>query len=332
LCHTLRGLYDTYPADFPILVDPATGIDDLMDRMGRVTSERAALPELFAIYDEAVARLGPDHPVFGHPGPFGRSLVHALDRVGMSPSAIKRHLAIAHTVAERDGYFPADATVGVIHPPTDLDTRPVDTPGDYFFTASRLDAPKRIDLIIEAFGQTDLDTRLLIAGSGPERDRLNELAAKDPRVELVGFVADDEMPALYAGAIAVPFIPDREDYGLIALEALASGTPVITCHDSGGPTELIQDGSTGRVVEADVAALANALTMMGNDTQEARRMGQAGRQSISHITWENLASKLVGPAAAAHLPTRITDLAPRTDRPLILVLNTFTAHNPKGGG
>ncbi len=332
LCHTLRGLYDTYPADFPTRVDPAVGIDDLIERLARTGRDRSVLPEVFGIYDEAVARLGHDDPVFGHPGPLGRSLVHTLDRVGLSTAAVRRHLAIAHTVAERENYFPHDAAVGVVHPPTDIDARPTADAGDYFFTASRLDAPKRIDLIIQAFRQTSLDNRLVIAGSGPERDRLLDLAKGDSRIDLLGFVPDDDLPDLYSGAIAVPFVPDREDYGLIALEALASGTPVITCRDSGGPTELVDPGVTGLIVEPDVSALAEALTAMGNDPQEARRMGQAGRRSIAHITWENLSSKLVGPAAPSRAPIKTDQHVQRNGKALILVLNTFTAHNPKGGG
>lgn len=330
LCHTLRGLYDTYPADFPVQVDSAWGIDDLVDRLEHTTPVRSELDQIFDVYDEAITRLGRDHPAFGHPGPFGRILVHKLDSLGMGQA--RRHMAIAQTVADRPGYFPPGVNAEVVFPPTDLVPQPDPSPGSYFFTASRLDAPKRLDMIIEAYKRTEVDVPLRIAGSGPERDRLEALASPDQRIEFLGFVPDDDLPGLYAGAIAVPFVPDREDYGLIALEALASATPVITCTDSGGPTELVEDGISGYVVDPDVDELAEAFVRAASHADEARRMGEAGRSATSGITWDLLASRLLGPSRAPRKvnPQRVPEA--RTGRPLIVALGTFAAHNPRGGG
>ncbi|MCB0990806.1 MAG: glycosyltransferase [Acidimicrobiales bacterium] len=330
LCHTLRGLYDTYPDSFPTSVDSTWGIDDLAERLDRAVASRSRLGELWAIYDEAVARLGADHPAFGHPGPLGRKLVHKLDRIGMG--AARRHLAIAQTVADRPGYFPPGAHVEVVFPPTDLPAQPRTVDGTYFFTASRLDAPKRLDMVIEAYRASAVDVPLRIAGSGPERDRLQAAAADDPRIEFLGFVPDEDLPDLYAGAIAVPFVPDREDYGLIALEALASGTPVITCTDSGGPTELVSDGTTGVVVEPQVDQLAEAFERLAANPDQARTMGLNGCQEMSGITWSRLSARLLGPRRSVSKVASGRDVPARTGKPLLVALSTFVSHNPRGGG
>ena len=85
------------------------------------------------------------------------------------------------------------------------------------------------------------------AGMGFKDDReliskLREFAGDDPRIELLGFVNDDEVSSLYADALAVPYVPLDEDYGLVTFEAMACGKPVITTHDAGGPLEFVVDG------------------------------------------------------------------------------------------
>ncbi len=99
--------------------------------------------------------------------------------------------------------------------------------------------------------------RLVIAGDGPDRARLEALAKRSGAdVRFAGRVPDEELLALYATAGAVIFPPADEDYGYIALEAFLSKKPVVTCTDSGGPLEFVVDGENGRVVPPDAAAIA----------------------------------------------------------------------------
>ena len=332
MAHPLRGLYDTYPDHFPTSVD-GPELADLVTRLDRVTADRAWLPELFAIADEAVGRLGGDHPALGHPGPFGRRLVHAFDRIALAPGAVRRHTAIAATVAHRPDYFPPAADIEVIHPPSDLPLRRHTEPGTYLFTASRLDRPKRLDLLVEAHRRSGVDVPLLIAGGGPEAERLAEMTADDPNIRLLGFVADEELPDLYGGAIAVPFIPLDEDYGLITLEALQSGTPVITTNDSGGPTELVRHGATGWIVEPDAAALGAAIAEACADPGDARRRGLAGADDQRHVDWDNVTRRLLRASGAGTIRRSHARTHQATrGRPRLLELNTFAAHNPQGGG
>ncbi len=334
MAHVLRGLYDTYPETLPTrLTDP--NVLDLARRLQRVGNQRSDVDIVFGIYDEFVARLGRDNPIFSHPGPLGRMLVHALDRIGLATSAIQRHLAIAQTVADRPGYFPSDAVVGVIHPPTDLSLFSGSGDGDYLFTASRLDAPKRIDMLIDAFSRTDTAVEFRIAGNGPQADALRARAANDSRIVFLDFVPDEELPALYANAIAVPFIPQNEDYGLITLEAMQSATPVITTTDAGGPTELVKHDANGWVVDPTIGALSAAMAEACAEPARSRALGQVGQRSVAHITWPEVTRRLVrrSPSMKVHrVDSNTSNASRRPGRRRLVALNTFTAHNPQAGG
>ena len=132
--------------------------------------------------------------------------------------------------------------------------------GDRFlFTASRLEHPKRIDMIIAAMQEVSSDIPLYIAGEGDDLARLKALAEPDPRIVFLGQVSEDALKQHYANALAVPFVPYDEDYGYITIEAMLSGKPVVTTLDAGGPTEFVVDGETGRVVAPEAKALGQAL-------------------------------------------------------------------------
>jgi glycosyltransferase involved in cell wall biosynthesis len=128
------------------------------------------------------------------------------------------------------------------------------TPDDYYLAVARLISYKRLDLAVTACQK--LGRRLVIAGDGPERAALAALAGDT--TQFVGRVADRELKELYAHCRAVLF-PSYEDYGLVPLEAQASGRPVIA-FGSGGALETIEAGRSGlffyeQTVEAMVEAI-----------------------------------------------------------------------------
>jgi len=140
----------------------------------------------------------------------------------------------------------------VIYPPVDLNTfyheisslkidQPLNSATHYFLALGRLLRYKRFDLVIEAFNQVRLP--LVIAGTGPDEKRLRSLV-RSPLIEFQPFVKDDRaLRRLYSGAKAVLF-PQIEDFGLVAAESLACGTPVIA-YKAGGALEIIRDGENG---------------------------------------------------------------------------------------
>ena len=323
--HRLRGLYDTYhltgmPLRVDLLDPELAGIQRLMRRR----RGRAAALELIARVGAFVERRGADHPALALPGPLAREVVHFLDGVALAEA--RRYLAISRTVAARPGYFPEGAAVEVAYPPSDLGGARC---GDaaHLFTASRIEAPKRIDLLIEAMRRVPQPVELLVAGGGPDLERCRALAADDPRARFLGPVTPQRLRDLYAGALAVPFIPRDEDLGLITLEAMACAKPVVTCDDSGGPTELVVDGVTGRVVPPTAEALGEAIAGLCADPAGARRMGAAGRLRSRAVSWDTVVEKLLTAP-----PPRRTAGAARGARPRVVALSTFAVHPRRGGG
>lgn len=316
LQHKLRGLYDTYPAHFSTELPKQPLLPKaLLQAMTRPDPERSLLPELFGRMDEWFAAHPDDHG-FDLPGPLLRALVHQLDRIALAPGAIRRYLAISHTVAGRADYFPAGVPVEVLHHPSSLATLPAQA-YESIFTASRLDAPKRIDLLLRAYLAAKVDVPFRIAGSGPETEKLKALAAGNPRVQFLGRITEAELAQEYARALFVPFVPYQEDYGLITLEAMQSGKAVLTVADAGGVTELVRPGVNGEVVETSEAALAAAIQQLANQPARTRAMGEAAPASVSHIEWQPLARALLTS------PIR---------RKKVVVANTFPIYPPQGGG
>ena len=298
MLHPLRGLYDTYhyfglpdePADAPAEVTALLAFCDA--HAGR----RDALGELWERLDRLRAG-GLDAAVTAFPGPLIRRLVHWLDGVAFAPGAIARYGAISATVRDRPGYFPPGAEPFVAHPPSGRAIALGGRRGDYLFTVSRLDAPKRLDLLIAAMALVRSGAHLKLAGTGPEQARLAELAAGEPRVELLGRVSDAELERLYGRARAVAFLPHDEDFGLVALEAMQAGRPVITTHDAGGPRELVEDGVTGLVVDPTPAALAAAIDALWDDRGRWRTLGRAGLERARAVSWDRVVAELEAAAA-----------------------------------
>ena len=212
-------------------------------------------------------------------------MVHFLDRIGRAEQAVARSVALSATVAVRPGYFEDPASVPVAHAPTSLRGLHGGR-GRYLFTVSRLDGPKRIDLLIRAMAHVPGSVELRIAGTGPQEQALRELAASDHRIRFLGFLNDAELADAYAGARAVLFAPVQEDYGYITLEAMLSRKPVVTTTDSGGPMELVVPGVTGLATPPDPAALGAAITVLLRRPWMGWRMGREGARRARRVTWD----------------------------------------------
>lgn len=326
LLHRLRGLYDTYsgPSLSPELASlpavaalrPGGASAPLSTDMSVV---RASVEALLAA-GEAVLPPG----AFAYPGPLARELVHALDGCALNSRRITRFAAISRTVAQRADYVPRGSAVGVLYPPPHRNDYSCGK-ADYFFTSSRLDRPKRIDLLIKAMALTTIDVPLLIAGTGPDRERLEALAQGDARIRFLGFVPDDEMPRLYRDALAVPFVPYDEDYGLVTIEAMKSGKPVLTTHDAGGPCEFVDQDRTGLSCAPTPEAVAAGLERLASAREQSVAMGQAAAKKVEAVTWERVVEGLTGPVSRSRI-------RPVPRRKKIVVATTMPIYPPQGGG
>lgn len=132
--------------------------------------------------------------------------------------------------------------IRVVYPPVDTEELSPDhaLTGDYLLSVSRLDGNKRVGEIIEA--ANDLGVKLKVAGTGPEEERLRELAGTT--VEMLGWVDGQRKRELFAGARATVVACRNEDFGIVPVESLASGTPVI-CVDDGFPPHMIPENRAG---------------------------------------------------------------------------------------
>ncbi|MDA3840654.1 MAG: glycosyltransferase [Patescibacteria group bacterium] len=130
----------------------------------------------------------------------------------------------------------------VIYPPVETGLFNIaENVGDFFLIGARLSPYKRFDIVIEAFKKTNL--KLKIFGSGVDEKRLREIAGDASNIEFLGRISDEEKAKLYSECRA--FInPQDEDFGITAVEAMATGRPVIA-YRKGGATETVIEGETG---------------------------------------------------------------------------------------
>jgi glycosyltransferase involved in cell wall biosynthesis len=131
----------------------------------------------------------------------------------------------------------------VIYPPVDTDRFRLSTQDEGFFLVAGALVPyKRVDLAVQAFSRSG--DRLIVAGNGPELDRLRKLAASN--VTFTGWVSDEELRSLYERCTALVF-PGEEDFGIVPVEVMACGKPVLA-YARGGACETVldrPDGGTG---------------------------------------------------------------------------------------
>jgi glycosyltransferase involved in cell wall biosynthesis len=342
--HMLRGLYDTYPQHLGRRLSKSEM--DLLER-GALTqnlrwaldlasapawihpaNERAvswALSDCPGGVAEIAGRLlallthVKSQPLEAFPGPFARACVRLLDAVALAPGRISRRYAISNLVAQREGYSPSGEPMRVIYHPTNTQVLPGPAQGrDIVLTASRLEHPKRIPFLLEAYRASGIQMPYWIVGDGPQRLEIESLAKEIPGVVVKGHLAEPDLVKAYQRALFVPFAPDHEDYGLITVEALLCGAAVLTTSDSGGPAEVIAHERTGLVQAPDVSALAEGFRRLAENPQWAAELAQSGARWAARLSWHSLA-------------TRLCDRRLR-NRLKLVVCNTFPSEPTTGGG
>jgi glycosyltransferase involved in cell wall biosynthesis len=182
------------------------------------------------------------------------------------------------------------------HPPR-LANRLVPGPyGDYALVVARLETVKRADLAIRAMANVDPALNLVVVGDGSQREACEALVERlgiGNRVRLTGWIDDESLLSLYAGAGSVVYVPYDEDYGYVTLESFLARKPVITASDSGGTLEFVEHGVNGTICPPDPEALAAAMNAYASDRRRAAAHGDAGFTRASQITWDGVIEKLL---------------------------------------
>jgi glycosyltransferase involved in cell wall biosynthesis len=179
----------------------------------------------------------------------------------------------------------------VIEPPVDAQrfARIPDPPAPgaepVYLCVSALVPYKRVELAVSAFCQAGRRGRLIVVGDGPERARLERLVGAGAKVELRGRVDDAELERLYAACTAV-IHPALDDFGIVPVEALAAGRPVVA-FAAGGALDSVRDGETGVLFpEPTVAALRAALDRLERLSFDPATLRAAARR-FDRATFED---------------------------------------------
>ncbi len=170
---------------------------------------------------------------------------------------------------------------------------------NYFLYPSRLDPIKRQDLVIKCMKYVQSDIRLKIVGGGPELANYKKLAMEynvNKRIDFCGNVPESELLDLYANASGVVYTPYNEDLGFITMESFFSKKPVITCSDSGGSLEFVEDGINGCIAEPLPEEIAKKIDLM-MQKDALQQMGERGYEKIKklNLSWDYIIKKLVEP-------------------------------------
>jgi glycosyltransferase involved in cell wall biosynthesis len=202
----------------------------------------------------------------------------------------------------------------VVYPGVDIE-EPINLRIDpnLFVTISQLWSHKRISLLIEAIALTD-GTQLIIAGSGPEHDYLMELCIKlgvEDRVFFLTGLSHFEIRLVLARACAFLFCPIREPFGIVVLEAMAAGKPIVAVEE-GGYVEACHPDYT-LFVPASPLAIAGKIAYLRDNPDLVRRMGAAARKAVQPFSWDRTAAELEQVLVRTH-DDHVRHRSPRTSR------------------
>ena len=249
------------------------------------------LREVYDLYSYRLALRKPmQRPIYA----VGAKTVKAID--SMLVGKIDRIVANSSNTAGRVLKYYGRKADAVIGGGVDYERYTNSGYGKYFLYPSRISPNKRQDYALRAFEIFKKHTkgyRLIMVGQVSREDIYSEyykkLVLEAKRVGDVRIItnADDrELLGLYAGARAVVYSPINEDYGLVPLEGMASGKPVIAVNE-GGPRDTVSEGKTGFLIKSE-KEMAGKMELLANDESLAERIGKYGRKvAIAEYSWKS---------------------------------------------
>jgi len=169
---------------------------------------------------------------------------------------------------------------------------PWPTAGPTIFFIGRHERRKGLDVLLEAMNLLPPETRLWVAGEGPETGELRARSAADPRVEWLGVIDDAEVAARLRGAdvFCAPSV-HGESFGVVLLEAMAAGTPVVASNLPGYRNVASPDHHALLVAPGDAEALAGAVSRLLTDRRLAARLAAAGEERARQFSMGKLVER-----------------------------------------
>jgi len=153
---------------------------------------------------------------------------------------------------------------------------------------------KGLDVLLKAYKQADVDLPLVIAGDGPDRLAIEKMIADyglGVKVRMVGWVDDEDKYQLLQSCRCLCLPSRGEGWATVVMEAAAAAKPTIGTRVP-GLVESVVDGQTGLLVELDnVRELAQAISILANDSNLSKQMGDAAREIARPFAWEAQALK-----------------------------------------
>lgn len=248
------------------------------------------------LYGYATAREWKRHKLMNV---LGETANHFLRMVDVNASKnVDQYIANSEEVRQRIGKFYRKDAV-VIYPPVTISKgkdMTITSKADYFVAGGRLARPKHIDLIMKACLELHLPLKVFgkaFAGYGEELKAL----AKGSTIELLGEVTDEEKWTLLCNAKAYLFASEDEDFGILPVEAMAVGTPVIA-YQSGGVLETVVENKTGLFFDTlNVNAMKKTLSQFEKKNWDEKIIRKRAEE-FSEASFQQKIKKLVESSVA----------------------------------
>ena len=185
-----------------------------------------------------------------------------------------------------------DIEAEVLYPPPPLiEKMYCDDYEPFIFVAQRLDPYKRTDLLIQGVELLSGDFHVMIAGTGPEEERLRNYVNErgmEKQFRFLGRITDEQLLDYYARCRLVFYAPYDEDYGFTTLEAFRARKPVLTAQDSGGSLEFVEHKVNGWIAEPNPRSVAEGIREIMEQPAVAVKMGEEGFRKVQNLSWKNV--------------------------------------------
>jgi glycosyltransferase involved in cell wall biosynthesis len=300
-------------AGFDALLVVCEGLGDLMTfRNPRLPKVCCCLTPLRVVFDPVYASsvLNGSSALKRTALHIGSGLFRVIDRLAWK--RYSRVIFISREGANRAvaGKLIKERDVEIVHPGIGFAPELSEECDPYFLLPGRIMWTKNLELGIKAFQRMrelhpDLHHfRLVIAGNvnnktGEYFRYIEKLSAGCDAIEFRISPTDNELRNLYRRSYSVLFTAFNEDWGIVPIEGMAFGKPVVAVN-RGGPRESIRHGVQGFLEEPEPDAFAHRMAQLAHDPSLARTMGKAGWQHAHEFTWTSFVEQFDQALAAAH--------------------------------